>query len=227
MAGSDGAARVRQPDRHSDHTGGMAESIAEEKSRLRRELRALRRGISETERQDRTDRLWPRVLDGLDRADRLRADRATMAFYGFDDEPRTDLLHEHVWGSGGRLLLPRVEGSTIVAVAHTRSGPLETGVLGVPEPVGRPVDIASIDTVIVPALAFDRQRQRLGYGAGFYDRFLPDLNPDCTVMGVCLDPLLVDRLPVDDHDVPVPSVITDESTISADDAPADPDRTGQ
>jgi 5-formyltetrahydrofolate cyclo-ligase len=191
----------------------MAESIAEHKSRLRRELRARRRGLSEADRRLRSELLWDRVLDGLDGGGRFGPGTTTMAFYGFDDEPPTDRLHDAVWAAGGDLLLPRVEGSIIVAVPHRPSGPLATAVLGVPEPTGRAVDPSIIDVVIVPALAFDRHGHRLGYGAGFYDRFLPDVEPGCVVLGVCLAPLLVDELPVDDHDVTVPTVVTDEGVV--------------
>jgi 5-formyltetrahydrofolate cyclo-ligase len=180
--------------------------------------------MSDADRRERSSRLWRRVLDGMTAADRLGPGHTIMAFFGFDDEPATDQLHEAVWEAGGDLLLPRVEGSTVVAVPHPPDGPLETAVLGVPEPTGRPVDPTTIDTVIVPALAFDRRGHRLGYGAGFYDRFLPELAPGCLVLGVCLAPLLVDRLPIDDHDVTVPTVVTDEAVVSTDETPTDHDR---
>jgi 5-formyltetrahydrofolate cyclo-ligase len=193
----------------------VSEPIAEEKDRLRRELRALRRGIGTTERRSRSNRLWRRVITGLQTADRLEPGKTILAFHGFDDEPPTEDLHHLVWNAGATLLLPRVEGSTIVPIAHAEGGPLKVAVLGVPEPTGEPKDPTSIDTVIVPALAFDRQRNRLGYGAGFYDRFIPELRPDCDVIGVCLAPLLVDRLPTEAHDVPVQVVVTDEDIIRA------------
>jgi len=196
------------------HTGRVAESIPEQKSRLRRELRSRRRGLSETERREGSTRLWRRVLHLLAAEVRASPPPTIMAFYGFDDEPDTDELHEAIWKSGGELLLPRVEGSSIVAVPHRPDGPLATAVLGVPEPPGRAVEPSAIDVVIVPALAFDRNGHRLGYGAGFYDRFLPDVRPDCIVLGACLEPLLVDHLPAADHDVTVPRVVTDDAVVT-------------
>jgi 5-formyltetrahydrofolate cyclo-ligase len=187
--------------------------IADEKLRLRREFRSLRRGMAERERRARSTRMWRRVVKGLRGAGRLGAGQSVMAFHSFDDEPPTEALHQLVWDSGARLLLPRVEGSTVVPVPHEATGPLATAVLGVPEPTGPAVDAADVDTVIVPGLAFDRLGQRLGYGAGFYDRFLPQVAEDCTVLGVCLAPLLVDRLPAGPRDVPVPIVVTDEEVI--------------
>ncbi|WP_395145961.1 5-formyltetrahydrofolate cyclo-ligase [Armatimonas sp.] len=58
-----------------------------------------------------------------------------------------------------------------------------------------------LDLVLVPALVLDRRGNRLGYGGGYYDRFLPRLRPDCRTIGVA--PFLVDELPTDPWDVPV------------------------
>jgi 5-formyltetrahydrofolate cyclo-ligase len=175
--------------------------------------------MPDAERRHRSTLLWRRVLDGLGSADRIGPGHTVMAFFGFGDEPVTDQLHEGVWQAGGSLLLPRVEGSIIAAVPHRPDGPLETAVLGVLEPTGRSVDPATIDTVIVPAVAFDREGHRLGYGAGFYDRFLTSLAPGCMVLGACLAPQLVDHLPADEHDVTVPTVVTDEAVVSPEQSP--------
>lgn len=61
-----------------------------------------------------------------------------------------------------------------------------------------------LDLVLVPALVLDRRGYRLGYGGGYYDRFLPRLRPDCRTIGVA--PFLVDELPTDPWDVPVGGV---------------------
>jgi len=58
------------------------------------------------------------------------------------------------------------------------------------------VDIEEIDMVIIPALAFDRSCNRLGRGAGFYDRFLKRLNPSCKKVGIAFEPQILDDLPI-------------------------------
>ncbi len=72
-----------------------------------------------------------------------------------------------------------------------------------------PPDPSEIDVVIVPGTAFTREGDRLGQGGGWYDRFLTQVRPDCTTIGVGFAPQLVESLPVEPHDVRLTHVITD------------------
>ncbi len=66
---------------------------------------------------------------------------------------------------------------------------LETNKWGIPEPVdARVVDDLDIDLILVPLLAFDKSGHRVGYGMGFYDRFLKKCRPDIIKVGLCLEP---------------------------------------
>jgi 5-formyltetrahydrofolate cyclo-ligase len=111
----------------------------------------------------------------------------------------------------GMTVLPRVEGDRLVAALSDTE--LVVSSFGVPEPAGEPVDLASIDVVCLPGLAFDRDGRRLGYGAGFYDRFLPLLRPDTLTIGVGFSVQLVDEVPVDSHDRLVDLIVTEEGVI--------------
>lgn len=66
--------------------------------------------------------------------------------------------------------------------------PVVAGAYGIPEPTGagRPVSASAIDLVLVPLLAFDLRGHRVGYGGGFYDRFLARCRPDCLKVGLSL-----------------------------------------
>lgn len=70
-------------------------------------------------------------------------------------------------------------------------------------------DPGSIDVVIVPGLAFTAHGHRLGQGGGWYDRFLPRLRADATIVGVGFAPQIVDELPTEPHDVRMDRVVTD------------------
>ena len=69
------------------------------------------------------------------------------------------------------------------------------------------VDVSDLDAVIVPGLAFDKANNRLGRGAGYYDRFLSTLAKTTTTVGIAFDFQIVDCLPVEDHDVPLSLII--------------------
>ncbi|MBI4309110.1 MAG: 5-formyltetrahydrofolate cyclo-ligase [Candidatus Omnitrophica bacterium] len=87
---------------------------------------------------------------------------------------------------------------------------LQDGPYGVRQPRLDPskiVDLSSIDAVVVPGLAFDRAYNRLGRGAGYYDRFLSRLADSAVTIGVAFDFQIVDCLPVEEHDVPLDFVI--------------------
>lgn len=70
------------------------------------------------------------------------------------------------------------------------------------------VQPGEIDVMLVPAVAYDKARMRLGMGAGCYDRYLPQLREDCLIIGVCFDEQLVEEIPTEEHDLPVDVVIT-------------------
>ena len=95
---------------------------------------------------------------------------------------------------------------------------LESGYKGIKEPV---VDERylyrfkrSEDTlIIVPGVAFDAKGYRVGYGKGFYDRFLKDKR-QITVMGLCFSSQVVEEIPYDEHDIKMDKIITEEIQYS-------------
>ncbi|MEN9821602.1 MAG: hypothetical protein RLZ04_28 [Actinomycetota bacterium] len=129
-----------------------------------------------------------------------------MAFVGFRGEPDTDPLFARLAVDGKRLLLPRVEGPDIVVCDG--AGPMQTSGYGVSEPTGPALGADVVDLVIVPGLAFTLDGGRLGYGGGFYDRFLPTLRNGVISVGVCFDEQVVDHLPVEAHDIRVARVVS-------------------
>lgn len=127
-----------------------------------------------------------------------------MAFVGAKGEPDTDPLFARLAAEGRRLVLPRIEDGRIVPIAYT-GGEMTTSRFGISEPVGDEFDVQAIDLVVVPGLAFTLDGRRLGYGGGFYDRFLPTVvAPN---VGVCFAEQVLDDLPALAHDVRVQRVL--------------------
>jgi 5-formyltetrahydrofolate cyclo-ligase len=77
-----------------------------------------------------------------------------------------------------------------------------------------PPDPAAVDVVIVPGIAFTAAGDRLGQGGGWFDRFLAEVRPDCTTIGVGFQPQLVENVPTEPHDVQLDMVITDAGPVS-------------
>lgn len=85
---------------------------------------------------------------------------------------------------------------------------------GVPEPetdAGIEADVGELELVIVPMVAGDRQCNRLGYGKGFYDRFLAET--ECPTLGLCFEECIVDVIPVEPFDVRLDKIITQNRVI--------------
>ena len=84
----------------------------------------------------------------------------------------------------------------------------------IPQEVAEPIDIESIDFCLIPGLLFDPYGTRLGYGAGYYDRFLPKLPSHCTMLAAGFNCQLVGTaLPYEATDYHVPEVITPHTHI--------------
>ena len=79
-------------------------------------------------------------------------------------------------------------------------------------PAGDAVDASCLELIIVPAVALDGKRNRLGRGKGFYDRLLS--TTDCPTIGVVCDFQLVEEVPVESHDRPLDCVVTSDTVIA-------------
>lgn len=103
--------------------------------------------------------------------------------------------------------LPKVSGENLFVCPFTKGGKFEVSSFNIKEPCSAPINPACLDLIIVPALAADKSGFRLGYGGGFYDRFLSQTN--CKTILPIARQLLIDKLPSEKFDIPVDLVITD------------------
>lgn len=138
-----------------------------------------------------------------------------MAFVPMSGEPDiTGLLQDRLT-AGGVVCLPRLDeaGKTMTAVAirdlKSDTEPVP-GMRSVRQArAGLPiVDPRDLDVILVPGLAFDRRGNRLGRGAGYYDRFLARLTPRTRIIGVCFDDQILDDVPAEAHDMKMHALLT-------------------
>jgi 5-formyltetrahydrofolate cyclo-ligase len=117
---------------------------------------------------------------------------------------------------GTRVVVPIIEQETRSLRLSYLEDPsvLRPSTFLVPEPVGReiPADASAVRLVIIPLIAFDRQGHRLGYGAGYYDRFL-SRHPWMRMIGVAFSCQEVDVVPEDGNDVPLDAIVTEEGVV--------------
>ncbi len=94
---------------------------------------------------------------------------------------------------------------------HPATGAMELHHFGFMQPTSDAIEIPAhhITAALVPGLLFDKQGNRLGHGAGYYDELLARLPDDCLRVGVCWADNVVDLLPIDSHDVPMSHLATE------------------
>lgn len=130
-------------------------------------------------------------------------------------EVETDILFDAARRNGKRVCYPRVEGERMVFVQVDELEALTRGAFGVFEPQrGVVTDAGDLDMMVVPGIAFDRTGHRLGYGKGFYDRELHSVGFSGVLIGLCFDFQLLDRLPSEQHDIPVAHLVTELGLFS-------------
>ena len=137
--------------------------------------------------------------------------KTVAAYCALDSEP-------HVltpWPEAKTVLLPRIEADALDLRVVGGPGELIEGRFGISEPPPHaPRAQPKADFILVPGLAFDPAGGRLGRGGGFYDRFLAGF--EGVKVGVCFPELLVDEIPMEEHDVRMDFVVTSEGIICCD-----------
>lgn len=174
-------------------------------------MRAIRGGLPAAERARLAD-LVEETVFGLPEVERART---VMLFYSFGTEVATGGMSERVLRAGKRLLLPYLATDGSMEAAEIRPGEdLEPTEYGPREPARRvAVDPTEVDVIIAPGLAFDRLGNRLGYGGGYYDRYLGRMAPVATRIGVAFSLQLVDLIPTEPDDQRVDIVVTDQGAL--------------
>lgn len=137
-------------------------------------------------------------------------ENSTVAFYcPIKKELELTLLWEFAWSQHIQVLLPKVVSSTEITFCDFNSYiDLQQGGFNILEPITQEYK-GSIDIIFVPGLAFDKQGTRLGYGAGYYDRFLSQ-NPSSLKIGVCYHEAFLESIPKEDHDIAMDFVLSDK-----------------
>ncbi len=107
-----------------------------------------------------------------------------------------------------KFYLPKVNGDELLVCPYKSGDSLVKSDLNIFEPKTEPIDPKNLDLVIVPALMADSEGYRLGYGGGFYDRFLKKYKQNFATLSVVLEKLCVKKLPNDIFDERIDYIIT-------------------
>mmetsp|Transcript_16038 Transcript_16038/g.40361 ORF Transcript_16038/g.40361 Transcript_16038/m.40361 type:complete len:265 (+) Transcript_16038:225-1019(+) len=215
--------------------GGEGPTVKERKTALRTALREKLGGLEDAHVLAQSEAVAAKVFA----LPEYKAARGVACFVSMPKEFQTRRLLEGICADGKTLYLPRVESvkeKTMSMLKADSLGDVDSwpaGRWGIPEPPkdGPPRlealdEESDLDLIIVPGLAFDAQRRRLGQGAGFYDRWLArglalrdapasfsGSEGPLHLVGVTLDELVVGEVPTDDFDVIVSRVVSASNTF--------------
>ncbi len=181
------------------------------KREVRRRVLAVRDAIDPDARARAAGEVAMRVLA----LPEIEQASTVLAFSSLGSELPMLPLVEALVARDIRVGLPVITGSAIEARTWKPGEPTTTTSFGAEEPAaGASIDPPSIDVILTPAVAVDRAGGRVGYGGGFYDRFLPWTRTDALRVAVVLQEQLVDEdLPAGAFDLRVDAIVTPEEVI--------------
>ena len=174
-----------------------------DKKVLRREIREKKRAMTEEEIVDRSEKLGQLFVQ----SEAYRKAKTVYGYLPYNQEVRTVPMLAQALRDGKRVAVPKIYGDTMKFLYLDDLSKVEKNDMGIPEPIAdTPVAEDKTALVLMPGLAFTKQGDRMGYGGGFYDRFLAE-EPDHPTLALCYEFQMVDSLPTEEFDIPVDTVL--------------------
>lgn len=187
-----------------------------DKKELRKSVLKERSGLSQEEYRTLSESVCKR----LTALNLYKKANTVFAYAAIRNEICCDILIEKAMKDGKKVALPKVlssDGSNEMQFFYiNEESALSSGFMGICEPEEDYANLAipSEKTLIVlPGIAFDRNFARIGYGKGFYDRYLSLYSENTQSVAVCYDFQLFDEIPTDKHDIPADAIVTPTETL--------------
>lgn len=188
-------------------------TLTEQKKRRRQQFLQKRSALTDAEHRKASTRIIHTLLDRPE----YQQSRVIHCYVSMNDrrEVDTHALIKRMLQEGKKVVVPKMnpQAKTMTHIHLTEFDRLEENDWGILEPrSGAEVMEKDLDMVVVPMAGGDTDKNRIGYGGGFYDRFLSSL--EASTIGLtydcCIDP---DGVPVEDHDVSLQKIITEKRVI--------------
>ena len=187
-----------------------AHRLKQAKRALRRAVLAERDALPADERSPGSEAIAERFLELPEVADA----RTVLGFWSFGSEVDTAPLIAGLRSRGTTVALPRIEGSEVVPVVVAPGAAMTETSFGAMEPAdGRVLEVAELDLVVVPGVAFDRSCDRVGYGGGYYDRLLGMRREGAAAIAIAFSIQIVELVPTGAIDRRIDGVVTELEVI--------------
>ena len=180
----------------------------DEKNLIRKQMKQLRADMTRTERFEKSMQIFEKLITvpEFKRADRI------YTYVSMDNEIDTIMLIDYSLSIENRVFVPRVSGKDMEFYEISDISELSPGYMGIYEPDinGKEPDYSRTGFMCMPGLAFDRSYNRIGYGGGFYDRYLSVENK-LYKAALAYEAQLLESIPAQDGDVRPDMIVTEES----------------
>ena len=174
-----------------------------DKAALRKQIREKKRAMTEGEIQEASARLGQLFTA----SEAYRQAKSIYGYLPYNQEVRTVPMLEQALRDGKRVAVPKCYGDEMRFIWMEDLSKVEKGYAGIPEPVeDGPVADDETALVLMPGLAFDLEGRRIGYGGGYYDRFLAK-EPDHPTLALCYAFQMLPKLETEEFDIPVDCVL--------------------
>jgi 5-formyltetrahydrofolate cyclo-ligase len=184
--------------------------MREEKNRVRQEMRQRREAMTQAERHKKSAMICQHIRGFI------QDGQTVMCYSAKELEVNTIPIIKLLFQKGNPIVVPIiVREDTSLRLSYIRDlSVLVPSTFGVPEPIGNeiPADPCDIHTILLPMLGFDRKGGRLGYGAGYYDRFLAK-NPQIRKIGIAFACQEAERLPIEESDIHMNYIVTEDGVV--------------
>ena len=181
------------------------------KKEIRKKVLAARDTLSAGQRTAKSREIEERLFS----LPEFKAARVVMFFASFRSEVETEPMIRRALTFGKKVVLPKIKGTELALYEIADyNNDVSSGTWGIPEPhESRLIRPDELDLILVPGAAFDGRGNRLGYGAGFYDKLLASFAN--TTIALAFELQVLPQVPAELHDIPIKKIVTERRVIEA------------
>lgn len=187
-------------------------NIKELKKEIRKSIIEKRNKIKN---KDKTS-MDKKIIESFKKEDSYKKARGIFIYIGFGSEINTKVIIEDALKKGKEVYVPKVKGKEMLLIKIDSLENLVTSSYGILEPIGdnNNFDVDKLDLLVMPGVAFDNSGNRIGYGGGYYDRFLEKNKTNAEKIALAYEFQILNLINNEKHDVKVDKIITEERIIN-------------
>ena len=183
----------------------------EEKRLIRKQIFAARKQCSDAQVEEWSHQITDQVL----KLSEFVKAKHILAYADYNHEVMTRYIIEEAWKAGKEVAVPKVVGKDMIFYRLTDFSQLEPGYFGIPEPVRGEIVKWEDALMVMPGVAFDPENNRVGYGGGFYDKYL-EKHPNLHAIAIAFELQMYRELPFEEHDIKPEKVVTEKQSYPLD-----------